>query len=74
MCCGNSGSEVCQHCRKKSSGCEQNPSASLQTEMCLLQEAEEKSCWLLRAVFSRPVPDCLPRELCPGCRSDDAAR
>ena len=30
MCCGNSGSEVCQHCRKKSSGCEQNSSAPLQ--------------------------------------------
>lgn len=30
MCCGNSGSEVCQHCRKKSSGCEQNSSAALQ--------------------------------------------
>lgn len=31
MCCGNFGSKVCQHCRKKSSGCEQNSLAPLQT-------------------------------------------
>lgn len=31
MCCGNSGSEVCQHFRKKSCGCEQNSSVTLQT-------------------------------------------
>lgn len=31
LCCGNFGSKVCQHCRKKSSGCEQNSPAPLQT-------------------------------------------
>lgn len=31
MCCGNFGSKVCQHCRKKSSGREQNSPAPLQT-------------------------------------------
>ena len=31
MCGGDSGSEICQHCRKKSSGCEQNSPAPLQT-------------------------------------------
>lgn len=31
LCCGNSGGKVCQHCRKKSSGCEQNSPAPLQT-------------------------------------------
>lgn len=36
MCSGDSGSKICQHCRKKSSGCEQNSPAPLQTEMCLL--------------------------------------
>lgn len=31
VCCGNFGSKVCQHCRKKSGGCEQNSPAALQT-------------------------------------------